>query len=532
MIDPKRETEEPTSDSKHSIRCSNCRCLMAPDEFICPVCGKIYWKNASIYFQNNPKLQKIVKFSALGVLAILLVSIGTVVSVCMPKALLSTGNQPNKITAVSESLSDALPIEFGVEYFTMPDVLGLSEEQARQALECMGLQVETQTITQTGIANGCVAEQNIRPYSAINRGDTVCLSIAQNSGTNGGIVPDFTGMDYKQAVETAAKNNVTLVVDQKIFKDISAETQVISQDVNVGDQVENEQSIGITIALKTHEFRMPELEGVEEEDAKQIMENLGVTLDVSYATNLDMTNGLAFYQDHTSGDILIPGDNVTIKVTQNQQVEVPLVIGMSRNDAVALLEGTGLTIAIEYTSDSTLERDYVVSQSIPGHTRITIGAGDETITLLINDPKPIDISVELPNVVGTDVSNAKTMLQNRGFSVDVVYQKDSALAGTVICQSPAAGTLHSIDSVRVTLVVSDGPGSSSSSSPSSSTVSAEGSTSSTDASSDPLGGLPPEDSTDPRDIAIRTLMLGGVPRSEIDAGLWDKEIEIFISSFR
>ena len=529
MINPKRETsnqelKDSTSVPREPIRCSNCRHPMSPDEFICSVCGKIYWNNASIYFQNSPKFRKIVKFSALGLLAVLLLNVGAVMAIRTPNKWLTANSNSSTSVVASESSSDILPVEFGAEYFTMPDVLGLPEEQARQALECMGLQVKTQTITQTGIASGCVAEQSVRPYGAVNRGDTIYLSIAQNPDTGGGTVPDFTGMNYRQAVEAAAENNVWLVVDEKIFENIPEDTQVVSQNVDVGEQIGDEQSIGITVALKTQEFRMPELEGVKEEDAKQIMENLGVTLDVDYDTNLDMTNGLAFYQDRTSGDILIPGDNVTIRVTQNQEIEIPLVVGLSKNEAVALLEGTGLKITIEYTSDTTLERDCVVSQSIPGHTRIMIGAGEESITLLVNNPEELEVLVELPNVVGMDVSSAKQSLQNRGFSVNVIYQKNSVAEGMVIRQTPAAGTMHSIDDVTITLVVSNGPGSASSS-----TASSE---SSTTVRSDPLEGLPPEDSTDPRDIAIRTLMLGGVPRWEIDAGLWDKEIEIFMSSFQ
>ena len=64
--------------------------------------------------------------------------------------------------------------------------------------------------------------------------------------------------------------------------------------------------------------------------------------------------------------------------------------------------------------------------------------------------------VEVPNVVGSSESSARSALSNVGLDVSVQSQPDDSTAGTVIGQSPNAGNTVQRGST-VTITVSTGP---------------------------------------------------------------------------
>jgi serine/threonine-protein kinase len=63
----------------------------------------------------------------------------------------------------------------------------------------------------------------------------------------------------------------------------------------------------------------------------------------------------------------------------------------------------------------------------------------------------------VPNVEGKQVATARQAITEAGFAVSEKHQKDAKPKGTVLQQSPAAGTDKSSGISTVTIVVSDGP---------------------------------------------------------------------------
>jgi transcriptional regulator with XRE-family HTH domain len=63
----------------------------------------------------------------------------------------------------------------------------------------------------------------------------------------------------------------------------------------------------------------------------------------------------------------------------------------------------------------------------------------------------------VPNVEGKQVATARQAVTEAGFAVSEKHQKDAKPKGTVLQQSPAAGTDKSSGISTVTIVVSDGP---------------------------------------------------------------------------
>lgn len=554
----KKETTDKSQENKAAedvvqqrIKCTCCGHTHSSTTLKCPICGTIHWANLPGYIKENQKAQIFIGGVATSIVVLFGIGMWGLTRTNQVEALMSASTSSN--TAISSDASvggvSAVTVKFGAENYTMPDVRGLSESDARSALECMGLKVIINTVCVSGVSDGCVAEQSITPYQAVNKGDIIYLSVSKGAETKAGTVPDLTGVSYEEAVEIAADNSVALVVKEKVFDSIDSETKVMTQDVGAGTEIGDNQAIGVVVALCDHEFMMPDLVDMDEQSAQQLMRNLGADVSIDYEENLEATNGMVFSQSIEKDEMIVPSMSVRLKVTQNDEIVIPEVVGMTQNEAVAMLRGKGLTVEIEYDHSSTQEKDCVISQSIPGNSIITVGSGDKKIILVISDSEETEILVEVPNAVGKDVDSARDLLENRGFRVKLTQEESSKTVGTVLWQSLEAGEKQAYGSL-ITLAVSKGKKSSKSSSalsstsasssisassststPASSSASTTQSTASSVTSKPDLTGIPPESSTDPRDKAIRTLMLGGITREQIDSGAYDDIIAIYMQGY-
>ncbi|MBV9648129.1 MAG: PASTA domain-containing protein, partial [Candidatus Eremiobacteraeota bacterium] len=130
-------------------------------------------------------------------------------------------------------------------------------------------------------------------------------------------------------------------------------------------------------------------------------------------------------------------------------VTVPGVTGKPLRDAQRLLAATGLRVAVSSSASETIERGRVLSQDPPAgsHAR-----SDVTVRLTVSSGLPLVSLIDLKSYSRTD---AERYLSNAKLGVRFVERYDSAPAGTVLHQTPGAGTipLHGL----VTLVVSKGP---------------------------------------------------------------------------
>jgi hypothetical protein len=112
---------------------------------------------------------------------------------------------------------------------------------------------------------------------------------------------------------------------------------------------------------------------------------------------------------------------------------VPDVDGKSVDDATAELQAAGLDVSVQTKLTTQARKGTVVfTAPFPGST---VEVGD-TVTLTVAKPLP-----KVPKVVGKTLANAKRALKNAGFEVGKVTQQTSSKRmGTVISQSPDAGT--------------------------------------------------------------------------------------------
>jgi len=196
--------------------------------------------------------------------------------------------------------------------------------------------------------------------------------------------------------------------------------------------------------------RMPFVEGDRESLAVQKIINAGLEPRVERHPSTRQPVGFVYHQVEQQGQKVTKGNPVTILVSLGApKATVPDLIGKSSTDAVSTLANANLKAkVVKVPSDKPV--DTVLAQDPPAGNRVAEGT-----TVRVNVASGPTL-IGVPSVVGEPYDQAASEVQAAGFGVARKNVDATDPAGTVVDQSPTAGTSLTKGSV-VTLTVSNGP---------------------------------------------------------------------------
>jgi serine/threonine-protein kinase len=195
---------------------------------------------------------------------------------------------------------------------------------------------------------------------------------------------------------------------------------------------------------------VPYVVALQEAAARAEITERGLVPRVRRISSSDVDEGVVIAQRPQEGTDVDKGTQVVIDVSSGRpEVEVPSVVGQSRDSAVAELTDAGLDAQVaEVSSDK--EEGTVTGQSpAPG---TVVVEGTRVRINVSTGPKPVSV----PNVVGLPYDEAASELRADGFGVSRVNVPSELAAGVVVDQNPAGGT-QSDRGTTVELSVSEGP---------------------------------------------------------------------------
>ena len=200
----------------------------------------------------------------------------------------------------------------------------------------------------------------------------------------------------------------------------------------------------------TDQVAVPYVGGISESLAENAIRDEGLLPRVRRIANSDVQEGLVFAQRPEQGTRVDPETVVTIDVSSGRpEVEVPSVVGQSRDSAVAELTQVGLDAQVAFVN-SDRDEGTVTAQSLAPGTVVV--EGTRVRINVSKGPRPVVV----PSVVNQPFDEAERQLRNAGFDVVRVDVDSNLAAGIVTDQDPSAGTESSRGST-VTLQVSRGP---------------------------------------------------------------------------
>lgn len=180
---------------------------------------------------------------------------------------------------------------------------------------------------------------------------------------------------------------------------------------------------------------VPDVAGQSAADATATLVGAGFDVAETPEPSNDVAEGVAIGTEPAGGTQAPAGSTVTLFVSSGPStVEVPDVTGQPVDDAVAELEGLGLTTSIEEQASDEIEEGLVISTNPLGGTEVAPG----TQVVVVVSTGLDDVVV--PDFVGMTVDEANAAAEEAGLEVTFVEDPDDPdPEGLVIEQTPVAG---------------------------------------------------------------------------------------------
>lgn len=226
---------------------------------------------------------------------------------------------------------------------------------------------------------------------------------------------------------------------------------------NTESQTETQTQTQFVTETETEEkeVKMITLVGLDQEEAQEALDKMGLTLFVSELVESDREEGTILSQDIEEGTMVEKGTSVKVTVAcavQEKVVTVPGVVGATEADAAKTLDAMKLSIEKSYEYSDTVAAGCVISQNPTAGSTLTEGA---KVKLVISQGVK---STVVPSVVGKESAAAQSEIAAAGLVVSGITEEyhDTIAKGIVLKQSVEGGKTVA-NGTGVSLVISKGP---------------------------------------------------------------------------
>ncbi|RBO90217.1 Stk1 family PASTA domain-containing Ser/Thr kinase [Nocardia puris] len=250
-------------------------------------------------------------------------------------------------------------------------------------------------------------------------------------------VPDIAGLNTEQALAKLEQAGFDTDTRQKA-SDVIPVGNVVGSDPPAGSKVTKGSTVEVLVS--SGKPRVPELRpGADIDEVNQLIRDAGLQPVDAGEVGSTAAEGSFAKADPAPGTVLPMGAQVKVYRSNGAQpVKVPDVRGKTVEEATAILTAAGIAVSgTRPEFDRAIQTDQVIGTDPAAGVLVDAGNG---VTLIVSN------AIRIPNVIGQDVEEARTALQELGLRV-TVNQILSNPNGSIIGQSPAVGTLVESGSV-------------------------------------------------------------------------------------
>ena len=264
--------------------------------------------------------------------------------------------------------------ELGYESFALIDFTNKSKFEIEFFMKQHQLKYEFENVFSSKIKKGYGVKQNIDPDTKVKVNDTVVkVSISKGPKI---VVPDLTKMSVSEITEWAIKNRLKLDFEDS-YDDTVAEGDIIKTDKNINDVLE--QGTVVTVTLSRGKLKMDKFESFVE--FREWADKYGIVYEEKHEFSDKVAVGEIISFSYKEGDTIKNGDSVIVIISDGKQVEVPNVVGQSKNSALSKFESVGLNYSVSTKYSNTVQKNYVISQSISAGSKVGSGT---TVSIIVS----------------------------------------------------------------------------------------------------------------------------------------------------
>ena len=248
-------------------------------------------------------------------------------------------------------------------------------------------------------------------------------------------VPDVVGRRSDIAAQILQNRGFEPKIEN-VRSDSVPEDRVATQRPQPGQQVEEGSTVTIIVSSGPGDATIPFVRGKPRAQAERRLKAAGFRVDVRREFNEDVPLNRVIETSPSERSRLERGLTVTLVVSRGaRKVQVPDVVGSSRDGARTVLEQRGLRVALVEREDKDHEPGTVLEQSPAAGQQIKKGG---TVTLTVAKAPP---QVKVPDVIDQNVDEAVAALEAAGFRVRRRTQEVDTVDDdkVVLDQNPPSG---------------------------------------------------------------------------------------------
>ena len=201
---------------------------------------------------------------------------------------------------------------------------------------------------------------------------------------------------------------------------------------------------------RVDDVNLPNFVNMTKTEAEQTATNAGLQLEVTEEFSSDVEAGKVISQEpqFIDGYLVKDGSTVKIVVSKGENIKVvPDVVGKTREEAEQAVKAEEFEVKVVEEANSKVQAGYVIRQDPEADEKVNAG---ETVTIYVSTGIK---QITMEHVVGEKEADAKKILTDLGFEVDIVYEEDTSKDdGVVLKQSLDVGTTVD-EGTEVTLTV-------------------------------------------------------------------------------
>ena len=269
---------------------------------------------------------------------------------------------------------------------SVPNVVGMTQDQAQTALTQQGLTLGTVTARESSTVDaGKVISQDPSAGVSLSRGTKVNIVISTGMGQVQ--VPDLSGMSAAEAERALSAAGLKGSNGGTVASDSVSENQVASQDPAAGVLAAKGATVTYMISSgpSTVTVNASDYLGSTASSASSKLSGLGFSVVTTHENSNKYPEGTVC--DISPTGSVSKGATITLTISEgaasasSSGITIPSVTGQSQSDATSTLEGLGLSVSVEHQSSSSVSSGNVIGTS-PGYGT-TVQRGS-TVTLVVS----------------------------------------------------------------------------------------------------------------------------------------------------
>ncbi len=233
-------------------------------------------------------------------------------------------------------------------YVTVPQVVGLSEDEAVAVLSDAGIEPAVERAHHDTAPEQEVFAAEPAPGDQVHRDDAVVLHVSR--GILMVEVPDVVGATRVEAVAALEEAQLGVGDVEEPWDDEVPAGEVMSVSPEPGETIPHNQPVDLVVSAGREPVELVSVVGADRDTALSDLESAGLDAVVEEEYHASVAEGRVISQDPSPGDDvqLYRGDDVTVTVSLGPQpVELPDLVGRQVGAATEELEAAGFVVEVE-----------------------------------------------------------------------------------------------------------------------------------------------------------------------------------------